>query len=87
VPISWWIQDLVDEGREKFNFSTWTGGEDGDDVYESVVEGEMPSWSYHPWDRLSDTKMDKLPRGLKVTFPGSGETNGNEGDEREQDDD
>jgi mono/diheme cytochrome c family protein len=76
APISWWVQDHVDEGREELNFSVWNTGEDSDDVYESVVEGEMPPWYYRPWDSLSTGEMDELLFGLKATFPSDGESNG-----------
>lgn len=84
APLSWWIQDHVDSGREELNFSTWNSGEDADDVYESVAEGEMPPWYYPLFDRLSDAERTELLRGLGATFPGDGGSTEREGGEHNE---
>ncbi len=73
APFSWLVQGDVDEGREHLNFSEWGPGQEKDDVVESVVEGEMPPFSYaltHPDARLSDTDRAILIEGLRATFGG-----------------
>ena len=82
APISWRLQQHVDEGREKLNFSEWgTGEQETDEIVETVREGEMPPWDYllmHPEARLSDAELQTFIDGLDRTF-GSGESR--EGDE------
>jgi len=74
APVSWLVQDHVDEGREHLNFSEF--GKHQDDAYEAaeeVAEGEMPPWDYlltHPEARLSDVEKRELIAGLKATFGG-----------------
>lgn len=52
APLSWWLADHIDEGREHLNYSTW--GEQSlkrkkhklEEMIEEVEEGEMPLTSY-----------------------------------------
>jgi hypothetical protein len=52
TPLSWWIKDHIDEGRDELNFSEWDSYSDRrkdhklDEVVELVEEGEMPLQSY-----------------------------------------
>jgi len=77
APISWLLQDHVDEGREKLNFSRWGTGDEGEEpeeFYESIVEGEMPMASYlitHPEARLTEMEKAALLEGLVTTSGGS----------------
>lgn len=82
APVSWLVQWDVDRGRDELNFSEWgTGGqgEGGDDLPESVREGEMPPLIYlvtHPNARLSSTEKNVLAAGLRAisgTGGGAGE--------------
>lgn len=86
APISWRLQQHVDEGRQKLNFSEWgTGEQEADDIVEVVERGEMPPWDYlilHPEARLSDADRAAFVEGLGRTF-GSG----NRGEPDEGDDD
>ncbi|HYO42170.1 MAG TPA: heme-binding domain-containing protein [Candidatus Limnocylindrales bacterium] len=76
APISWRIQQHVDEGREKLNFSEWgTGEQETDEIGEVVRDGEMPPWDYllaHPEARLTDAETQVLVDGLTQTV-GSGD--------------
>jgi len=72
APISWLIQNEVDEGRGKLNFSEWDRPqEDADEAAETVRDGGMPPW-YYPWARLSAAEREALGRGLAVTIGGQG---------------
>lgn len=80
APISWAVQNDVEEGREKLNFSEWDGSQDGDEAAETVRDRSMPPTQYllaHASARLSDAELVALERGLAATF----------GDEDESDDD
>lgn len=72
APISWLVQDHVDEGRLKFNVSEWGRPEnEGDASAELVQEGEMPIPNYtwlHPQAQLSPSDKEVLIKGLKLTF-------------------
>lgn len=73
APVSWLVQRDVVEGREKLNFSEWGyGGEgdEGEDLYEVVANGEMPMSVYlitHMEARLSDGERTALADGLAAT--------------------
>lgn len=75
APFSWRLQNHVDEGRAKLNFSEWGSGEEEDEVAESVIEGEMPPWDYtllHPDASFTGADRDAFIAGLEATF-GRGE--------------
>jgi len=88
APISWRLQQHVDEGREELNFSEWgTGEQEADDVVEVVREGEMPPWDYlilHPEARLAGAELQAFLDGLGRTF-GSGESSGGDGESGDDD--
>jgi mono/diheme cytochrome c family protein len=83
APVSWLVQRDVDEGRAKFNVSTWGMGEnEGDHAAESVLEGEMPPRVYpitHPQANLDSAAKDAFVRGLTATFGGEGHSDGEKG--------
>lgn len=69
VPISWWLQDHIEEGREEFNLSLWAdySAERADHKIEEAIElvedEEMPLPSYtwvHSDARLSDQERREL---------------------------
>ncbi len=69
APVSWWVANHVDEGREALNFSTFGALSPGDrseileEAGEKVTEGEMPLASYtwmHPEARLSAAQRNLL---------------------------
>ena len=71
APMSWLVQNDVDEGRSRLNFSEWGQQElEVDEIGEIVLEGEMPPAQYlpmHPEARLSAAEREALARGLDVT--------------------
>ena len=81
APVSWWIARHVREGRERLNFSTWTGMSPDDRerarerIWEAVERGSMPLSDYlrmHPEAVLTDPQMEALRRwaeGRAQVFP------------------
>ena len=69
MPISWWVQRQVNDGRDDLDFSTWDRRQEADDLAESVMEGEMPPRYYKQRSRMSGEDLTEFMRGLKVTFP------------------
>ncbi len=73
APMSWLVQNHVDEGREVLNFSEWNRGDsEADEAADAVRKGEMPPRSYvlmHPDARLTDDERALLVRGLEATIP------------------
>jgi mono/diheme cytochrome c family protein len=71
APISWYVQNHVEEGRDELNFSEWNRSQkEARESAEKVLEGEMPPLYYHPWDRLTSAEVDELARGLQATLGG-----------------
>ena len=76
APLSWRIQNHVNEGRASLNFSAFdpasekmtdAAGEAG----ETVTEGSMPPFDYllaHPEARLTPQEKQALAAGLNATF-------------------
>ena len=94
APVSWLVQHDVDEGRQYLNFSEWGTngeGEEAGELYEVILEGEMPMSNYlitHPEARLTDGEMAALAEGLVTTAGGSPSAVGGEREhEGEGDDD
>lgn len=75
APISWLVQNDVNEGRSKINFSEWDRPQkDADEAAEQVSKGEMPPWFYlplHSEARLSSAEKQILIRGLQATLGGN----------------
>lgn len=78
APISWLLQNHIDEGRSVLNFSNWDGEvhteDDGNEGLETIAEvlynGEMPMGQYvlmHPAAKLTDTEKEILIQGLGTT--------------------
>lgn len=75
APVSWMLQNHVDEGREELNFSEWGTGAEEDEIAESVINGSMPPWDYnlmHPEANVSGADRDAFISGLVATFGGEG---------------
>jgi hypothetical protein len=76
APISWLVQRDVDEGRQRLNFSEWTGqmgGEGGEsgEIGGVVLEGEMPPAIYllqHPNAALTADEAQALAQGLNASL-------------------
>lgn len=81
APISWEIEEHVEEGREHLNFSDWgnkeheEGEEDeseeiAEEIAEEIEEGKMPLPNYlplHPEAQLTDEEKVQLIQGLMAT--------------------
>src|SRR6478609_8327078 len=48
APVSWWIKNHVDEGRQSLNFDEWQPGRGGGRAARTVLRGSMPP-SYYMW--------------------------------------
>jgi hypothetical protein len=73
APVSWPVQNDVDQGRREMNLST--GDAEVDQMIETIQEGSMPPLQYkpaHPAARLSDQEKQDLIRGIEATFGGGG---------------
>lgn len=70
APASWLVQNHVDEGRRKVNFSEWDRPqEEADELAESVQEGSMPPRSYlflHRSADLSESEKEQLVAALRA---------------------
>ncbi len=69
APLSWWIQDHINEGREHLNFAVWNTYSDKkkdhklEELIEEVKEHEMPLDSYtwmHDEAKLTDEQRNEL---------------------------
>jgi mono/diheme cytochrome c family protein len=74
APVSWLVQRDVEEGRSRFNFSTWDRPHQAAlEAPEVVSEGEMPPWYYalmHKNAQLTSSEKDELVRGLQASVGG-----------------
>ena len=76
APISWRIQNHVEEGRAKLNFSDFTPADEevaeaAGEAAETLDNGEMPPFDYlmaHAEARLNPTEQQELSFGLSRTF-------------------
>ena len=81
APMSWLVQNHVNEGRGILNFSDLVNSGEVDELGEVVREGEMPLASYlmlHPDAKLSDAERQALAAGLEQTAAQSPATIGGE---------
>lgn len=78
APVSWFIANHVNEGREHLNFSTWDTLSARDrekaveEIAEEVDEGKMPMTSYvvgHPSAQLSELDRQQLLSWAKTLAP------------------
>ncbi len=87
APMSWLVQNDVDEGRAHLNFSSWDRSKKGArDAAEELAESEMPPALYlptHPSARLTDAEKADLLAGFRAM--GDGERGGRgEDDDRDR---
>lgn len=71
APVSWLVQNHVEEGRSKFNTSIKGFGREAYEAAETVQKGKMPEKTYlptHPEARLTDAEKQQLIVGLLATF-------------------
>ncbi len=73
APVSWLIQNDVDRGRRRLNFSEWDQPQRGaraGSVDRRIQRGSMPPWYYivlHSQASLSDAEKQALVQGLDAT--------------------
>jgi hypothetical protein len=69
APLSWWVKDHINEGREELNFSEWKNynakkaDHKLEECIEQIEEGEMPMYSYtllHSEAKLSEAQKKLL---------------------------
>ena len=91
-PVSWWLANHIQEGREHLNFSTFgrlAPGERSEqlgEAAEAVQEAEMPLPSYtwlglHPDAKLSESQRNTLVQWLNANGGEGGETGNGELDD------
>lgn len=72
APVSWLVQNDVDDGRAHLNVSEWgTRGMEADDAAGLIRAGEMPLPIYlvmHPKARLNVADKQSLIKGMSATF-------------------
>lgn len=72
APMSWLVQNHVDEGRSELNVSEWKEPQPAmEEVEEQVVSGEMPPWNYtliHSGAKLTDPEKAKLLAALEEIY-------------------
>jgi hypothetical protein len=74
APFSWLVQHDVDGGRERLNFSDWTGEPPAAAIQEAV-NGEMPPFQYtmiHPSAKLTDAEKQTLVQSYQASIDASG---------------
>ena len=75
APVSWLVQNDVDGGRRKLNFSEWDKPQvDANTIIEQIRNRGMPPRQYtliHRGAGLSQAERDQLISGLNATFRAS----------------
>lgn len=85
APFSWLIQNHVNEGREKLNFSEWDlPRKEAKEAAEAVEKGKMPLRSYvvgHSEARLQPAERTSLAAALRAMLEKPGPESGREKNE------
>ncbi|MDO8368751.1 MAG: heme-binding domain-containing protein [Saprospiraceae bacterium] len=92
APVSWWVANHIEEGREKLNFSEFGNLSRGDraevleEASEEVQEGEMPLSSYtwlglHPEANLSESQRNLLVQWFNANGGEAVKTENKNGDD------
>lgn len=77
APLSFWVQEHINEGREHLNFSTWTAypakkaAHKLEECYEEVEARNMPMKSYtwmHPKAQLDDAQAGALAQWFQQLY-------------------
>jgi hypothetical protein len=75
APMSWLVQDDVDDGRKAVNLSEWSRPQkEAHELPKIVKKGEMPPWTYAigaATRRLSPDEKETLVNGLAATLRSS----------------
>lgn len=72
APVSWWVKNHINEGREELNFSDWSEYSDRrkhhklEECIELIEEGEMPLSTYTLMH--GDAKLDDAQQQLLINF-------------------
>lgn len=73
APVSWLVQNDVEEGRRFLNFSDWGRVREPFEIPEVVQRDRMPPSYFlimHPEARLTQAEKDALVSGLQATVRG-----------------
>ena len=79
TPVNFWLQDHINEGRAKMNFSRWNSPasqEHAHECGEEIQEGEMPLSSYtwvHAEARLDAAQRNALAAWFNAHMPAEAE--------------
>lgn len=68
APMSWLVQQDVEEGRDQLNFSEWDRPQERDELTEAVEDGSMPPTKYtllHPDAKLTAAEKATLLAALR----------------------
>lgn len=68
APMSWLVQQDVEEGRDQLNFSEWDRPQERDELTEAVEGGSMPPTKYtllHPDAKLTAAEKATLLAALR----------------------
>ncbi|MBK6754396.1 MAG: heme-binding domain-containing protein [Flavobacteriales bacterium] len=82
TPINFWIQDHINEGREKVNYSRWdlyAGNEEAAESGKSMAEGEMPPPNYarmHGHAQLTAAQNEQLIAWFNANIVGAAKEGG-----------
>ena len=72
APVSWLVQNDVDDGRGRLNFSEWDHPQrHATDVAAQVKQGDMPPWFYlpmHPAAKLTASEKGALMDGAEKSL-------------------
>jgi uncharacterized membrane protein len=88
TPVNYWLQDHINEGREKMNFSRWnepTAQEHAHECGEELEKGAMPPSNYafiHGHAQLTPEQRTQLAGWFDVNMPAKREKGGS--DHREE---
>jgi len=73
APVSWLVQQDVDEGRRYLNFSDWGRVREAHEIPEVITRNRMPPSNFqimHPEARLTQAEKDVLVSGITATVRG-----------------
>lgn len=80
APVSWWLKDHINHGRDHLNFSLWGEYEEKrkdhklEEIIEEVKEHEMPLKSYliaHSEAKLDNSKREQLTSWIQSLRTGT----------------
>ena len=78
APVSWWIDDHINEGKKELNFDAWGSyslkrrNHKLEEIKELLLKGEMPLESYlwiHNDAKLNESQINTVVDWVKVLYP------------------